>query len=272
MLSHIESFARRHLSPRGVKAFKALRDHVRAFAYRGDLIRLGICFETDKWGAHWYLQHYQRHFCDLQKKPLNLLEIGIGGYKQPDAGGNSLRTWKAYFPQANIYGIDIYDKKRIEETRIQTFQGSQTDPEFLKRVIQQIGGADIIIDDGSHINSHVITTFKILFPLLRDRGIYVIEDTQTSYWPGFGGSSDNPGRTDTIMGYFTSMVHSLNHEEILRERYEPSYHDLNIVGMHFYHNLIFVEKGSNNEGSTVLRQNRTTSQVVYEGIPFQPQA
>ena len=271
MASKLQSFAHRHLGLRTGKTLKALRDRTRALVYRGDLIRLGTCFETDKWGSHWYLQHYQRHFRELRNNRLNLLEIGIGGYKQPDAGGNSLRTWKAYFPLANIYGIDIYDKKQIEEARIKTFQGSQTDPEFLKGILHQIGGADIIIDDGSHINSHVITTFEILFPLLRDRGIYAIEDTQTSYWPGFGGSSDDPGSTGTIMGYFTSMIHSLNHEEILRERYDPSYYDLNIVGMHFYHNLIFIEKGNNQEGSTVLRQNRASSQVVYEGIPFQPQ-
>lgn len=86
--------------------------------------------------------------------------------------------WKAYF--------DIYDKTYHDEKRIKTFRGSQTDAAFLKRVAEEIGTIDIIVDDGSHYNDHVITTFKILFPLLSPRGIYVVEDIQTSYWPGEG--------------------------------------------------------------------------------------
>jgi hypothetical protein len=50
-------------------------------------------------------------------------------------------------------------------------------------------GFDIIIDDGSHVNEHVITTFEYLLPILNNEGLYVIEDTQTAYWPEYGGSS-----------------------------------------------------------------------------------
>lgn len=72
--------------------------------------------------------------------------------------------WKRYFPFGRISSIDIYDKTFFQERRIKIFQGSQTDTLFLKKVINQIGSPDIIIDDGSHINSHVIETFQFLFP------------------------------------------------------------------------------------------------------------
>ncbi len=233
-----------------------------ASRHRSDLVRVGGLFGTDKWGSHQFLRHYETHFQALREEPLNLLEIGVGGYDHPYVGGESLRTWKAYFPKANIFGIDIYDKRKLEEERIKTFQGSQTDAVFLRNVVQQIGEVDIIIDDGSHVNEHVIETFEILFPLLKNPGIYVIEDTQTSYWPGYGGSSREINLPRTIMGYFTRLVHSLNYEEILRPGYTPTYFDRHIVAMHFYHNLIFVHKGDNAEGSNIIRNNATDAEFV----------
>lgn len=220
-------------------------------AGRDDLIELAIRYGTDKWNSHWYIRHYQRHFRRLRRKRLKLLEIGVGGYGSPYQGGASLRMWKAYFPHAMIYGIDIYDKKAFEEDRIRIFQGSQDDPSFLNEVVREVGGLDIVIDDGSHINEHVIKSFQFLFPLLNDRAIYVVEDTQTSYWPNFGGSSIDHDNRDTIMGYFKSLIDGLNHEEFIRPGYAPSYFDTHIAGMSFYHNLVFIFKGSNTEGSNL---------------------
>jgi hypothetical protein len=52
-------------------------------------------FGTDKWGDHWYTQHYQRYFRPLRDKRLTLLEIGVGGYEDSGEGGACLRMWKA---------------------------------------------------------------------------------------------------------------------------------------------------------------------------------
>jgi len=232
--------------------------------YSSDLIRLGQFFQTDKWGIHWYLQHYQTHFAPLRSKRLNLLEIGVGGYDDPAQGGNSLRTWKAYFPHANIIGIDIHDKRRLEEPRIRIFQGDQVDEGFLREVVKQSGGLDLVIDDGSHVNADVIRTFEILFPLMNRPGIYVVEDTQTSYWPGFGGSSCKINDPRTIMGYFTSLCHSLNFQEIPRDNYSPTDFDRHVVAAHFYHNLIFICKGDNSETSN-LSQDANVARVAFEG-------
>ncbi len=110
---------------------------------------------------------------------------------------------------------------------------------------------DIIVDDGSHINKHVITTFNILFPLLNHGGLYVIEDTQTLYWPALGGSSECPDAPDTTMGFFKGLIHGLNHAEFIADSYCPTYLDRNIVSIQFYHNLIFVEKNDNSEPSNI---------------------
>jgi len=223
--------------------------------FQNDLVTLATLYGTDKWNSHWYAQHYQKHFYPLRQKKLNILEIGIGGYEDPQAGGESLRMWKNYFPKSVIYGIDIYDKKAHEEDRIKIFQGSQEDESFLKELVAISGGFDIIIDDGSHINEHVIKTFNILFPLLNNGGIYVVEDTQTSYWPTYGGNSDDLNSSKTMMSMFKNLVDCLNHEEFIKPGYSPSYFDKHIIAMHFYHNMVFLYKGDNNEGSNIVKNN-----------------
>jgi demethylmacrocin O-methyltransferase len=156
--------------------------------------------------------------------------------------------WKYYFPKGSIYSLDIKDKSAIQEDRIKIFQGNQNDPDFLHYVVGQMGGLDIVIDDGSHINEHVITSFRTLFPLLAEGGIYAIEDTQTSYWPEYGGDSFNLNNTNTIMNFLKTLTDGLNYKEIQRKDYRPTYFDQKIVSLHFYHNLVIIYKGRNEEG------------------------
>ena len=223
-----------------------------------DLARLAYQFGTDKEAVHFYCRHYQRHFQARRLQNVNLLEIGIGGFDDPRQGGQSLRMWKAYFPNGRINGIDLTDKTCHEEERIRTFAGSQVDQAFLERVIAEIGPPDIIIDDGSHRSEHVIASFEILFPLLAPDGIYVVEDLQTSYWGpesnvtgDWGGSSDL-NAPQTSVNFLKRLVDCLNYEEFPRDDYSPSYFDRHIVATHFYHNLAFIEKGDNCEGSNIL--------------------
>ena len=250
---------------RVVKIFIPIRKHrtigkkyrnLKARFYNKDLTKFAEIFNCDKWGRHSYTIHYQDHFYKLRRKKLRILEIGIGGYKSPNSGGASLRMWKAFFINSKIFGIDLFLKKGIEEQRIKTFQGSQDNKKFLMNVIKKVGQPDIIIDDGSHINSHIVNSFKILFPFLKDGGIYVIEDIQTSYWPEFGGSTKNMESGRSAVNFFKSLIHGLNHSEFLNEKYNATYYDKNIVSLHFYHNLIFIYKGPNTERSNIVVNNR----------------
>lgn len=212
------------------------------------LTELAKHFKTDKWGNHFYTSHYQRHLEHVRSKPINLLEIGIGGYRRDGAGGASLRMWKHFFPKARIVGIDIEDKKFVEEDRITVYQGDQTDAGLLRRMHEECGPFDVVIDDGSHRPAHIIATFQVLFPLLAANGIYVVEDTQTSYWPEWGGSEDvnDPA---TSMAMLKRLCDGLNYEEFVDESYQPSYEDLHVVSVTFYHNLAFIQKGINQEGT-----------------------
>lgn len=248
----MEKFLRSHLSP---AAKKSLRSHLLpplyrplAWMYRDNLTHLASLFQTDKWGIHWYMQHYERYFAPLRRARLNILEIGVGGEDNPDRGGASLRMWKAYFRRSRILGIDIHDKTQFRERRIDIRQCDQTDAGALTQLSQEYGGFDIIIDDGSHLNDHVIRTFEILFPLLREGGIYSVEDTETAYWPNWGGGV---GRPDSSMAYFANLVHGLNYMEYPIPDYVPTYFDRNIVEIALFHNLVFVSNGRNGEQSNL---------------------
>ena len=228
----------------------------KAFFFTSNLTKLADIHKTDKSRFHFYTQHYQHHFKKYKFKKFKMLEIGVGGYENPLVGGESLRMWKSFFPFAKIFSLDIFDKSFLQENRIKIFKGSQVDEVFLQQVCDNAGIFDIIIDDGSHINEHVIKSFEFLFPKLKIGGIYVVEDTQTSYWEEYGGSSTNFNQQGTIYNYFKSLIDSLNNVEFIVKDYQQSYFDKHIVAMHFYHNLIFIYKGENNESSNKVRNNQ----------------
>jgi hypothetical protein len=214
-----------------------------------DLDELSLRMGSDKWGTHYYTQHYQRHFAPLRDRCLTVLELGIGGFGDPAAGGGSLRMWKRLFRRAMIYGVDIFDKSGVDEQRIRTVQGDFADPAFLAGLAERIGPVDVIIDDGSHHNPDVLTAFEVLYPHLAPDGLYVIEDLQTAYWPGYAGQT-GAGSRATSMGMLKTLVDGLNHEEFEPAgEHQPTETDRTLVGAHFYHNLAVLEKGWNAEGT-----------------------
>jgi hypothetical protein len=218
------------------------------------LAELAIAHGTDKEGTHFYARWYERHLGHLRELPIRLLEIGVGGYEDPNAGGHSLRMWKQYFPLGQIVGIDIYDKASLAEDRITIEQGNQSDPEFLHRVGTAHGPFDVIVDDGSHEVSDVIASFTHLFEHLTPAGIYVMEDLQTSYWPRFGGSHDLDDPS-TSMAFLKRLVDGINYAEWDITDYAPTRFDREVEEIIFVHNLCFIRRGANEEASNLLPQH-----------------
>lgn len=221
------------------------------------LIDLAKKYGTDKATGHSYIDKYEQHFSPLRDHPVRFLEIGVGGYEDPDQGGASLRMWRDYFYNGTIHGIDIH-KKNISEDRIHVHIGSQSDRGFLESVVESMGGLDLVVDDGSHVNDDVIKSFQILYPLLADNGIYVVEDTQTAYWKDYGGGfpADRGGKpVGSSLEFFKMLTDGLNHVEFDKPGYTPTYFDRTIVSMHFYHNLLFIHSGLNLEPSNIVVNN-----------------
>ena len=222
-------------------ALRRAREEWQVLMSDKNLNSLAKIYKTDKY-SHAYPPVYQQWFEHLRMKPVRLLEIGVGGYAITHAGGASLRMWKKYFPYGKITGIDIYDKTDFEEERIRIYQGDQTDKQFLSDISDKEGPFDIIIDDGSHLQSHIITSFEALFPLMPTGGIYVIEDTQTSYWLKYEGSTREMDTVNSAMNYFIQRIHAVNRKEWKKEDLTKVIPDQGIASIAFYHNLIFIVK------------------------------
>lgn len=131
---------------------------------------------TDKSSlVHSYTKNYEQYFEPIRHESLKILEIGV-------QTGASLRMWKHYFPNAEIYGFDCYDCSPFEEDRITIFKGIQNNISSLEECNRQAGAFNIIIDDGSHKNPDVLACFEYFFPRMTPGGLYVIEDLNVCYW------------------------------------------------------------------------------------------
>lgn len=161
-------------------------------------------YGTDKSSEiHNYCEKYEKYFPFDRLEPLKILEIGVWD-------GKSLLTWKDYFPNSTVVGIDIMD--RCSEytnpaKNIWVEIGSQNDSNFLKNVINKWGPFDMILDDGSHMNDDVIFSFKHLIDYVKTGGVYVAEDTACSYWEEYGGGYK---KENTMVEYFKNLIDDVN--------------------------------------------------------------
>jgi hypothetical protein len=174
-----------------------------------------------------YLELYDRYFSGFRNKPVRMLEIGV-------FEGGSLELWRRYLgPRATIYGIDINPECAAKvDPPNQVRIGSQADPQFLRSVIAEMGGVDLILDDGSHKGSHIITSFRTLFPLLADNGLYAIEDMHDDYseWPGT--------RRNQSLSFIKRLIDDM-HGEFTGL---PAQENSDVGGLHIFNSIAFIEK------------------------------
>lgn len=130
-----------------------------------------------------YFQVYEEYLNKYIKKKITFVEIGV-------ANGGSLRVWKKYFKNARIIGIDLNNECKVfEEKKIEIIIGDQADPLFWEKFFKKVGKVDIIIDDGGHTNLQQITTLSKCIPNIKDGGLFIVEDTMSSYLKAFGNPS-----------------------------------------------------------------------------------
>src|SRR4051812_14954703 len=115
-------------------------------------------YGSDKARAHDY-HHLYGYLLRDNRSVSHLLEIGLGtndptvvsNMGRHGSPGASLRAFRDFLPNAEIYGADIDRSILFEESRIRTFYADQTNLDSLERLSNEIGSAfDLIIDDGLH--------------------------------------------------------------------------------------------------------------------------
>jgi hypothetical protein len=120
--------------------------------------------------------------------------------------------------------------------------GDQADPAFLRTLAEKTGPIDVLIEDGGHHMHQQLTTFREMWPAVRDGGVYLVEDLHTSYWDEFGGGYRKPG---TFIEHAKTLIDSLH---AWHSRDEHSFrvddHTTSVRGMHVYDSVIVFDKGS----------------------------
>ena len=153
------------------------------------LTELMNLYGSDKGGKnnhHNYANYYSEIFYNRRHKIKNFLEIGLGTNNinipsNMGVGGTplaSLRAWRDYFINANIYGADIDKNILKNEDRIKTFYVDQTNSESIKELFNNIkqDKFDVILEDGLHEYNANITFFENSINHLSEDGVYIIED------------------------------------------------------------------------------------------------
>ncbi|MEM7500317.1 MAG: class I SAM-dependent methyltransferase [Pseudomonadota bacterium] len=186
---------------------------------------------VDKW--HHYFEIYERHFERFRGTGVRMLEIGV-------QNGGSQAMWRRYLgPDAVLYGIDIDEACRALDGEAGHVRiGSQDDPRFLKRLMEEMGGVDIVLDDGSHVMEHIATSFETLFPHLSEGGVYMVEDLQTAYWDGFGGGLGRKGTfIERAKGVVDDMHHWYHGQPVGAGLTKDK-----VFATHFYDSIVVIEK------------------------------
>lgn len=149
--------------------------------------------------------------------------------------------WKRYFgPHATIVGIDIDPAvKSHEEDQIHIRIGDQSDTKFLKSLVDEFGPFDIVIDDGSHICEHQVTSFQELYPHVKDNGIYAVEDLHTNYWPEYNGGYK---KNSSFIELSKNLIDELNAYHT-RNTVEVNEFTNSTYSINFYDSMIVFEKG-----------------------------
>ncbi len=197
-----------------------------------DIYAAGAPQVIHKW--HHYLPIYDRYFSPWREKPVRFLEIGV-------SKGGSLAMWRKYFgPDAIIYGIDIDEACRAHDgIDGQVRIGSQTDTAFLSSVIEEMGGVDIVLDDGSHHMSHIPVTLEHLMPKVAQGGLYMIEDLHTSYWKNWGGGFFS---RRNFFNYIRRLIDDQHHWYHVSGKSNPQVSD-HITSIHIYDSIVVLEQG-----------------------------
>ncbi len=172
-------------------------------------------------GYHNYHKHYAPRFNPIRNKVKKVLEIGV-------FRGHSMLMWQDYFPNAQIYGVDIdysphnfgknaYDICK-DEPRIKLFEMDACNPINVQRLMNEIGNDfDIIIDDGSHHPVHQLFSTLHYTDYLKDDGIFAVEDVfiKDMFDFSFLDYYDTPYKLFTKNKYFYDEILTQKSDDIL---------------------------------------------------------
>lgn len=182
-----------------------------------------------------YFDIYETYIGKYRNTSPTFVEVGV-------SKGLSLSAWKEYFNKGSVlYGIDLYPQiNKIDGVFL--IKGDQSDPKFWDAFVSKVEPIDVFLDDGSHENSHQITTFMKVWPHIKEGGVFICEDTHTSYWDSYGGGLLKP---TTFIEFSKSIIDILHVGHVVDATPNKELYELckNIGTIHFYDSMVIFIKG-----------------------------
>lgn len=192
---------------------------------------------SDKWEP--YFEVYERHLKRFEGKDINFVEVGV-------YTGGSLDMWAQYFGKGStITGIDIDPecaKLQYNYPNVKVVLGNQVIPEFWDSFLLE-NKIDAFLDDGGHHSNEQIVTFEKVFPALEPGGIFMCEDTHTSYFRNYWGGGLHS--KESFINYAKGLIDVLHYDwkqESTAELERKKIIAESISGIFFYDSIVVIEK------------------------------
>ena len=150
-------------------------------------------------------------------------------------------AWRRFLGKdAVIFGVDINPEcAEFNGMAGQVRIGSQTDAAFLHSVVEEMGGVDVVLDDGSHRMAHISASLYTLFPLMELYGVYLIEDLHAAYWSGMGGGfRAKENFYNTVRKMIDDMHYAYHRKDLQVPQLEGA-----VTGVHVHDSLVAIDKG-----------------------------
>lgn len=210
---------------------------------------------SDKWDP--YFDVYDTHLSHFRGRAPRVLEIGI-------QRGGSVDMWYEYFGKGTkVVAVDIdpaCKQLNYDGDFAEVYIGDQADPEFWNMLLSEQDKFDIVIDDGGHTMRQQIVTIEKVFPHVVDGGVFICEDTHTSYHRDWGGQVNSP---TTFLHYAKTLTDYLNIEHIpygfISKRMQHIY-GTKLQSISFYNSAVVFHKQEVKPFKRVFSNDRNSDQ------------
>ncbi len=142
--------------------------------------------------GHGFAKYYEKKLAKLKYDSINILEIGTWE-------GASAAAFNKFFSNSMIYGLDKTFKFKYKSKRIRFNFCDINNKDDLKKFSSHFkkNFFNIIIDDGSHILTEMISSLKFFFTYLEPGGHFIVEDFNAPIY--FESLNDSDGN-EILMG------------------------------------------------------------------------
>lgn len=201
-----------------------------------------------------YFPIYESHLEWYRGRQIRMLEIGV-------SHGGSLQMWRDFFGEGStIVGVDVAPRVlELADDGIHIEIGDQGDAEFLRRVAEQYGPFDIVLDDGSHLPVHQIVSIEALWPTLPEGSTYIVEDLHSNYWADYQGGRHVDG---TFMSWIMERMHDMHAFHSQEEGFEPNMWTHTLKGLHVYDSVAIFDKATRS-----VPEHRKTGFPSFDDVP-----